>query len=138
MHIENLVNTSSIHSITVTFNYNEIRDIANGLYLLVNLGDNVPYNPDSYLEIAAKAAFMFDMIKHGMIQSETVSRLSKTALNKDEFEILNSSLTHNSLKVALENPDFVKVYNKISNGLPIPKEFKDIIAEKSKEKKEGE
>lgn len=137
MHIENLVNTGSVHSITITFNYNEVRDIANGLYLLVNL-DDVPYNPDSYLEVAAKAAFMFDMIKHGMIQSNTVSKLSKTALNKDEFEILNSSLTYNSLKVALENPDFVKVYNKISNGLPIPEELKDIITEKSKEKKEGE
>ena len=137
MHIENLVNTNSVHSITITFNYNEVRDIANGLYLLINLKD-VPYNPDSYLEIAAKAAFMFDMIKHGMIQPETVSKLSKTALNKDEFEILNSSLTYNSLKVALENPDFVKVYNKISNRLPIPEELKDIITEKSKEKKEGE
>lgn len=137
MHIENLDNTGSIHSITITFNYNEVRDIANGLYLLVNPG-GVPYNPDTYLEVAAKAAFMFDMIKHGMIQPDTVSELSKTALNKDEFEILNSSLTYNSLKVALENPDFVKVYNKISNGLPIPEELKDIITEKSKEKKEGE
>lgn len=137
MHIENLDNTGSIHSITITFNYNEVRDIANGLYLLVNL-EGAPYNPNLYLEVAAKAAFMFDMIKHGMIQPDTVSELSKTALNKDEFEILNNSLTYNSLKVALENPDFVKVYNKISNGLPIPKELKDIITEKSEEKKEGE
>lgn len=52
---------------TVTMTYDEIRDIANGLYYLSK----------------DKCKVVFDMVKHGMIQPETVESMSKKAGVKD-------------------------------------------------------
>lgn len=61
--------------IRTTFDYKEIRDIANGLYY-------ISLQRKEYSEIYAKCKFLFDMIKHGNIQKETINFFS--TLNKDE------------------------------------------------------
>lgn len=60
--------------IKITFNYGEIRDIANGLYY-------ISLQKKEYLEAYAKCKFLFDMIKHGNIQKETINSFS---ILKDE------------------------------------------------------
>lgn len=61
---------------TVTLTYDEIRDIANGLYYLSK-------DKPEYTEIKDKCKVVFDMVKHGMIQPETVESMSKKAGVKD-------------------------------------------------------
>lgn len=78
MYIENLVCKPGNHSITVTMNYDEVRDIANGLYLLTSCNDLSEVgekDKNRYLGIASKSSFLFDMIKHGMIQQSTLSKM---------------------------------------------------------------
>lgn len=62
---------------TVTLTYDEIRDIANGLYYLSK-------DKPEYTEIKDKCKVVFDMVKHGMIQPETVESMSKKAGVKDD------------------------------------------------------
>lgn len=61
---------------TITLTYDEIRDIANGLYYLSK------DNPE-YTGIKDKCKVVFDMVKHGMIQPETVESMSKKVGVKD-------------------------------------------------------
>ena len=49
--------------------YDNVRDIANGLYYASK-------NDEKYKNIYAKTAFLFDMVKHGMIQPETAIKLT--------------------------------------------------------------
>lgn len=72
MTIDKLSSAQSNKYITVTFNYDEIRDIANGLYFIST--GKTPENEKNYDEIAAKTSFLFDMIKHGNIQESTVRK----------------------------------------------------------------
>lgn len=61
---------------TVTLTYDEIRDIANGLYYLSK-------DKPEYTGIKDKCKVVFDTVKHGMIQPETVESMSKKAGVKD-------------------------------------------------------
>lgn len=80
MYLEELTNKPGNKSITVVMNYDEVRDIANGLYHLVADDKEQSKNTNNrlysdYDEIAAKTHFLFDMIKHGNIQPETTCKL---------------------------------------------------------------
>lgn len=50
---------------TISISYNEARDISNGLY-------HISKEKPEYKDIYLKTKFIFDMIKHGMIQPETI------------------------------------------------------------------
>lgn len=58
-------------TITVELNYNEVRDISNGLYLATT-ADN---SNAEYDTIYGKSRILFDLIKHGTIQCDTIDRL---------------------------------------------------------------
>ncbi len=68
MYIEKLSSATNSKSATVFLNYDEVRDIANGLYYVTK-------THSEYKEIHAKCKVVFDMVKHGMIQPETVELL---------------------------------------------------------------
>ncbi len=77
-------------TITVEFQYGEIQNISNGLYLAKesiardidgDLADLIL--PEQLDDIQGKAALLFDLIKHGMIQKETVNRLQKAWNGKE-------------------------------------------------------
>lgn len=73
MHIDELNARKGQKSITVTMNYDEVRDIANGLYYLIS-GTPCEDGVDKYKPIAADCKVLFDLIKHGNIQPETIDK----------------------------------------------------------------
>lgn len=70
MNIQELSSEANNKYVTVTFTYEEVRDIANGLY-------HISKDKPEYKGIKDKCKFLFDMVKEGMIQSETVSSMSE-------------------------------------------------------------
>lgn len=73
MYIEQLCSKQGMKEMTLHLNYDEVRDTANALYYLVS-----GKSPEKdYSELQAKWQFLFDMVKHGMIQPETVGKLQK-------------------------------------------------------------
>lgn len=78
MEIVRLINNSA----TITLTYDEIRDISNGLYYLTNPSLIENNTNEEYKNVAAKTSFLFDMVKHGNIQPETVNKLFEV-YNKD-------------------------------------------------------
>lgn len=80
MCIEELSSRSNLKSITVTLTYDEVRDIANGLYHLTADDKEQAENTKKrlyadYDDIATRSGFLFDMIKYGNIQDHTVRKL---------------------------------------------------------------
>lgn len=71
MHIEELISKPSNKFVTVTLSYDEIRDIANGLYYA---STKEPCDsPEQFKQAYVNAKFLFDMVKHGMIMPETTT-----------------------------------------------------------------
>lgn len=70
MTIQELRSKTNCKYVTVTFSYEEVRDMANGLYYVCK-------NKPEYKSAKDKCKFLFDMIKEGMIQPETVSSMSE-------------------------------------------------------------
>lgn len=60
---------------TVTLTYDEVRDLANGLYYLSK-------DKPEYKGIKDKCKVIFDMVKHGMIQPETIESMAKKQEDK--------------------------------------------------------
>jgi len=109
MIIEELVCKTNQKHVTVALSYDEVRDIANGLYHMVNgSGDK-----KEYVEIYGKCKFLFDMVKHGNIQPETVARLTDDKLSDEEINAFNAYIESNDMPTAFGNSDWCSVYNKI-------------------------
>lgn len=70
MQIERLSSITGVKSASVFLNYDEVRDISNGLYYVTKT------HPE-YKEISAKCKVLFDMVKHGMIQPETIKKFTE-------------------------------------------------------------
>lgn len=70
MTIQELSSKTNNKYVTVTFTYEEVRDMANGLY-------HASKDKPEYKRIKDKCKFLFDMVKEGMIQPETVSSMSE-------------------------------------------------------------
>ena len=70
MVIQELSSIRNNKYVTVLLTYEEARDIANGLYYACE-------DKPEYKNIKDKCKFLFDMVKHGMIQPETVMGMSK-------------------------------------------------------------
>lgn len=70
MTIQEFSSKTNNKYVTVTFTYEEARDMANGLY-------HVCKDKPEYKGIKDKCKFLFDMVKEGMIQRETVSSMSE-------------------------------------------------------------
>lgn len=71
MTIETLSSRTNNKYVTVTFTYEEVRDMANGLY-------HVCKDKPEYKSIKDKCRFLFDMVKEGMIQPGTVIGMSES------------------------------------------------------------
>lgn len=74
MRIVGMSSEPNNQNITINFSYNEIRDITNGLYYA---SQEIRDNDRNYEYIHAQMKVMFDMIKHGNIQPETINKLYK-------------------------------------------------------------
>lgn len=92
MYINDLTTTKSLKSVTVTLSYDEVRDIANGLYYLNKMvkcdkiAESLDVKPSEYNSIGAKASFLFDMVKHGMIQPETIAKFNNVSCETENDE----------------------------------------------------
>ena len=73
------------------------------------------------------------MVKDGMIQPYTIERASKTSLTKEEFERFNQYLIMNDYMMAMSDPEFRKIYKKISNNNRIPDDFRNKMPDEKKE-----
>ena len=121
MYIKELhVNHPNSYAV-VHMSYGEITALANGMYELV-----------SNLELL-KDSFERDMVKDGMIQPYTIERASKTSLTKEEFERFNQYLIMNDYMMAMSDPEFCKIYKKISNNNRIPDDFRNKMPDEKKE-----
>lgn len=74
MTIEKLSSESNNKYANVTLTYEEIRDISNALYYLIS-GEKCDVS--KYQLLYAKSKMIFDMVKHGMIQPETINAFSE-------------------------------------------------------------
>lgn len=73
MFIEELHCKPSLKNVTVNLNYDEVKDIANGLYACISQNEE---NAKKFENIYNKMSFLRDMIKHGNIQEHTVKRMN--------------------------------------------------------------
>lgn len=78
MYIEELHSKSNMKNVTVVLSYDEIRDITNGLFYATQSSEE---NKNKYTDIYCKSKVIFDMVKHGNIQPETIEKLAR--LNKE-------------------------------------------------------
>lgn len=69
MHIEELSSKTGMGGATIRLNYGDVRDISNALY---NLSKD---NPE-YLPLYNDWKIVFDLVKHGKIQPETIKKLT--------------------------------------------------------------
>lgn len=70
--------------ITVQLNYDEVRDIANTCYYATQFIPSDQREPNRKAKIAAnKTKFLFDMIKHGNIQPETIRDMFSSKFGDD-------------------------------------------------------
>jgi len=72
---------------TVTFGYDELRDLSNGLYELVNKG--TPKQRKEFLDISKKAHTLFELVKHGKITSHLLDILNENAQEDTDNEADN-------------------------------------------------
>ena len=75
MNIDKFSSESHNKYITVTLNYDEIRDLANALYMYTEQTNSE--DSKKYLDIAAKMHLLFDLVKHGNIQDSTVKKYAR-------------------------------------------------------------
>lgn len=71
MTIRELSTESSNRHVTVTLSYDEVRDIANGLYKGWRCDSD-----SNCREVYKKAATLFELVKHGKITSHLLSILN--------------------------------------------------------------
>ena len=76
MYIEELTSKTNNHNIVVSMNYDEVRDIANGLYAASE-------TDPKFKPMYGKCKVLFDMIKHGNIQPETVDLLNEIKIESE-------------------------------------------------------
>ena len=74
MKIEKLSSETNNKYASITLTYEEIRDISNALYYLTS-GEKCDVS--KYQILYAKSKMVFDLVKHGMIQPETIDALDK-------------------------------------------------------------
>lgn len=125
MYIKELhVNHPNSYAV-VHMSYGEITALANGMYELVSnlelLKDS--FDSKAYKEVEQKISFVRDMVKDGMI----------TSLTKEEFERFNQYLIMNDYMMAMSDPEFCKIYKKISNNNRIPDDFRNKMPDEKKE-----
>lgn len=102
MKIDELNSKPNQKSITVTMSYDEVRDISNGLYYLVS--DKNPDDRSKYQSIYTDCKILFDMIKHGNVQPETIAHKSSLLNNeKAEKTEINKTVTTGRCRNTIEN-----------------------------------
>lgn len=71
MKIRELSSRKGNRRATVTLTYEEIRDMADGLY-------QICLDRPEYESIESKCRFLFDMVEHGKATPETINRMGGT------------------------------------------------------------
>lgn len=139
MTIEELNTKTNCKFVTVTFSYEEIRDLANGLYYL---SQSERPEKEKFQMITGKCKFLFDMIKCGFIQPETIHYFSPDSpepqvsvpsqpiegLSEEEIDTFNAYLASGDMETAFGNSDFCHIYSKIV-GNRVSDEIQDMIFE---------
>ena len=139
MNIEELNTKMGLKTITVTFSYEEIRDLANGLYYL---SQSERPEKEKFQMITGKCKFLFDMIKCGFIQPETIPYFSPNnpeppipvpvqsmeGLSEEEIDTFNAYLAPGDMETAFGNSDFCHIYSKIV-GNRVSDDIQDMILE---------
>lgn len=74
-----VINELKQKQITVTLDYNECRDISNGLYYATTH----ELKGAEYQKIYSHCKFLFDMVKHGYIQPDTVEGMHNSVKASD-------------------------------------------------------
>ena len=79
----------NIKNATVTLNYEEIRDIANGLFYL--LEDDEKFKPnqsekDSFAKTKRKFDILFDLVKYGNVTDFTLSHIISNPKESEDTE----------------------------------------------------
>lgn len=80
MTIKELHSETNNKCATIELNYDEIRDIANGLY---ELGKLTKFTT-SFHKIHRDMAFLFNIVKHGCIDSNSIRMLERLQDKLDE------------------------------------------------------
>lgn len=126
MTVDKLSSESGSKYATITFGYDELKDLINGLYQLTKkevyevIDKADEHNP--YLALYPKLKSIFDMMKYGGVQPETVVRMYQTqtntlpetsALTDEEIQTFNAYLEAGDLKTAFGNTDWNRIYRKI-------------------------
>ena len=74
--------------LTVQLNYDEVRDIANTCYYATKF---IPADQPKVMSTAVIAAnmtkFLFDMVKHGNIQPETIKKMYMAKFDEDKSNL---------------------------------------------------
>lgn len=117
MHIEELCTRKENRYLTVTLCYEEIRDIANGLYAACHPERKT--DGKDYAKIAASAGFLFDMVKHGMVQPHTILNLQRQtadhckehiSVTPRDIEVFEAYIQQNMAPDVFENANWGHSY----------------------------
>ena len=117
MYIEELSSRQANKYLTVTFSYEEIRDITNGLYHACHPEKKAAKSDLS--KVNAYFNFLFDMVKHGMIQPETIRKFENGSfengseeldVTQEDFRTLQEYMKRNLNSDVFANADFTHSY----------------------------
>lgn len=111
MYIEELNTKKHQKSITVTMSYEEIRDISNGLYYFVNNKRSEEEDTSRYAKVYSDCKLLFDMLKHGNVQPETIRFKSELLDDKTE----EKSELKKTMTVREYNKEFLPKIDTASN-----------------------
>jgi hypothetical protein len=82
MYIEKFEKNPSGPSVTVTFNYNEVLNLFNAMYQYTQNADRTDETYFKRLqETLAEISFVKDIVKHGMVQEDTVQFFKESGYN---------------------------------------------------------
>ena len=72
MIIKQLDTTTPYKHVVVELDYNELRDLSNGLFYVSN--NMFCDHSSDFEDVAKKASLLFDLVKHGTIMPETAEK----------------------------------------------------------------
>lgn len=88
MIIKQLDTTTSYKHVVVELDYNELRDLSNGLFYVSN--NMFCDTPSEYKDVYKKSKLLFDLVKHGTIMPETAEKFVEKTCPADCKGALNN------------------------------------------------
>ena len=81
MVIKQLDTTGVYKHVTVELDYDELRDLSNGLFYVSN--NMFCDHSSDFKDVAKKASLLFDLVKHGTVMPETAAKFAKKTCPAD-------------------------------------------------------